>query len=266
MARNLEADLTGRRVLITGAARGIGAGLARRLHERGARVALLGLEPELLEQVATASGRAPWRHCDVSDQRQVEDAVEHLAERLGGLDVVVANAGVGAPLSLVDGDPEIMRRAVEVNLMGTYFTLRAAGPHIGHAAGYALVVASTPTANRLPLRGAFSATRAGVEALGHAFRLEMRPLGTRVGIAHLGEIDTDRTEISFDGAVAGGGSGTVGSPVSVVIDAFERGIAARKTRIYAPRRVPGATSVRMLAHQATHLVPARARSAHEGAL
>src|SRR3712207_2104411 len=94
-------SLAGRRVLITGAARGIGAALARRLHERGARVALLGLEPELLEEVARSCGDAPWHVCDVTDREAVEAAVESSAQTLGGLDVVVANAGVAAQLPIV---------------------------------------------------------------------------------------------------------------------------------------------------------------------
>lgn len=259
MARNLEGELAGRRILITGAARGIGAGLARRLHDHGARVGLLGLEPELLEQVATASGRAPWKYCDVRDQQQVDAGVDYIAQLLGGIDVVVANAGVGAPIRLVDGDPEIMRRAVEVNLMGTYFTLRAASRYIGHPDGYALVVASTASSNRLPFRGAHSASKAGAEALGEAFRLEMRNLGTKVGVAYVGEIDTDRTVIAFDGAVTGTGHGSSsasGSPISVAVDAFERGISGRRPRIYAPRRVPGSESVRMLAHRANEFTRA----------
>ncbi|MGV9861659.1 SDR family oxidoreductase [Rhodococcus koreensis] len=59
-----------------------------------ARVGLLGLEPELLEQTATTCGRAPWRRCDIRDRRAVEDSFDYLTDRLGGLDVVVANAGV----------------------------------------------------------------------------------------------------------------------------------------------------------------------------
>src|SRR5918999_262466 len=97
--------LRGRRVFITGGARGIGAGLARRLHERGARVAIARLEPELLEQVARSCGDAPWHECDVTDRAQVEAAVSGSVERLGGLDVVVANAGVAGQLPIVGGDP-----------------------------------------------------------------------------------------------------------------------------------------------------------------
>ena len=141
-AKSSGDDLTGRRILITGAARNIGSSLARRLYDRGASVGLLGLEPELLEQVATSCGRAPWQLCDVADLEQVSRGVDYIAEKLGGIDVVVANAGVEANSSILGGDPADMRRAVEVNLMGTYYTLRAAGPHISHENGYALVVAS----------------------------------------------------------------------------------------------------------------------------
>src|SRR5690242_5473342 len=116
--------------MITGAARGIGAATAKRLHERGARVSLAGLEPEQLEQVAHACGDAPWVQCDVTDRRQVEAAVDLSVGKLGGLDVVVANAGVAAQLPLVGGRPEIFEQQIAVNVLGVYYTLRAAGEHI----------------------------------------------------------------------------------------------------------------------------------------
>src|SRR6266511_3487142 len=94
-------SLAGRRVLITGAARGIGAALAGRLHERGAQVALVGLEPDRLAKVAAEAGDAPWQACDVTDRGQVDNAVDGMVGALGGLDVVVANAGVAAQLPLV---------------------------------------------------------------------------------------------------------------------------------------------------------------------
>ncbi|HSP04266.1 MAG TPA: SDR family NAD(P)-dependent oxidoreductase, partial [Acidimicrobiales bacterium] len=189
-------SLTGRRVLITGAARGIGAALAERLHDRGARVALAGLEPELLADVA---GRldAPWWSCDVTDRDQVESTVQGAVDALGGLDVVVANAGIAAQLPLVGGDPAIFERIMDVNVLGAYNTLRAAGPHISHDQGYAVAVSSLGAAVHMPLMGAYSASKAAVEALGNTLRAEIAPTGARVGVAYFAELDTEMTSRGF---------------------------------------------------------------------
>src|SRR5690606_31679086 len=134
------------RVLITGAARGIGAALAERLHRRGARVAIVGLEEDLLAAVAARCGDAHHAYCDVGDREQVERVIEDAVAALGGLDVVVANAGIAAQLPLVGGDPAVMERTLRVNVLGVYNTLRAAGPHISHRRGYALPIASVAAA------------------------------------------------------------------------------------------------------------------------
>ncbi|GAA4486948.1 SDR family oxidoreductase [Rhodococcus olei] len=259
MTRGLDEQLAGRRVIVTGAARSIGAALARRLHRRGARVALLGLEPELLDQVAVACGHAPWRHCDVRDGDAVEAAVAELVAELGGLDVVVANAGVGAQLPILGGDPEVMRQTVAVNLMGTYHTLRAAGEHLGHAGGYALIVTAGAAAVHLPLLGAYNAAAAAAEALGNTMRVEMRHLGTRVGVAYLGEIDTEMISIGFDSAAADkikwSGMFTAISPLETAVAALEKGIALRRRRIYAPSWVGGLVHLRVPAQRVIDLRP-----------
>ena len=121
----MTSDLSGRRVLITGAARGIGAATAKRLHERGARVVLAGIEPDDLARTAARCGDALAVVCDVRDRDQVEAAVEAATEHLRGLDVVVANAGVAAQLPLIGGDPKVFERTIDVNLIGVYYTLRA---------------------------------------------------------------------------------------------------------------------------------------------
>ena len=95
-----KSELRGRRVLITGAARGIGAATARRLQPRGAEVALAGLEPGALAEVAADCGGARRRECDVTRPRGGGGAVERTVERLGGIDVVIANAGVAAAAPL----------------------------------------------------------------------------------------------------------------------------------------------------------------------
>jgi NAD(P)-dependent dehydrogenase (short-subunit alcohol dehydrogenase family) len=242
-------SLTGRRVLITGAARGIGAALAQRLHERGARVAIAGIEHELLEDVAASCGGAPWHPCDVTDRDEVDAAVSATVEEFGGLDVVVANAGIAAQLPLVGGNPEVMERTVAVNLMGVYNTLRAAGPHISHPNGYALPVSSLAAALHLPMLGAYSASKAAVEALGNTLRVELRRSGAKVGVAYFAELDTDMTSRGFGTEAASKVAAiklTRVAPLEVGIDALERGIARRSRRVVAPRWVGPLLRVRMM--------------------
>jgi NAD(P)-dependent dehydrogenase (short-subunit alcohol dehydrogenase family) len=250
--------LQGRRVFITGAARGIGAATARRLTERGASVALAGIEPEKLAAVAADCGDAPWAECDVTDRSEVEAAVGLAVERLGGLDVVMANAGVAGQLPMLDGDPGVFERTNAVNVLGVYYTLRAAAPHIAHPGGYALAVSSLAAAIHLPLLAAYSASKAGVEAMANSFRIELRHTGARVGVAYFAELDTDMTSRGF---------GTEAAhqlfakrrlrqrvaPLEVGIDAIEAGIARRARRVVAPRWVGLLLPIRAVAQRLVEL-------------
>jgi NAD(P)-dependent dehydrogenase (short-subunit alcohol dehydrogenase family) len=249
--------LEGRRVLITGAARGIGAATAERLHERGARLALAGIEPDQLARTA-AECDALAIPCDVRNRAEVESAVQAAVDHLGGLDVVVANAGVGAQLPLVGGDPEIFERTIAVNLLGVYYTLRAAGPHIAHKRGYALAISSLAAAVHPPLLGAYCAAKAGVEALGDVLRIELRPSGARVGVAYFAELDTDMTRRGFGTEAARklqAGTGPLGhvAPLKAGIDAIERGIERRSRHVVAPRWVAGVLPVRTVVQQLLEL-------------
>src|SRR5262249_25258630 len=231
--------LVGRRVLITGAARGIGAATARRLYSRGARVVGAGIEPDLLVQVASDCGDALAVVCDVRDREQVETAVEAAVDHLGGLDVVIANAGVAAQLPLIGGDPDVFERTLAVNLYGVYYTLRAAGPHIAHERGYALAIASLAAALHLPLLGAYSASKAGVEALADSLRIELASSGAQVGVAYFGELDTDMTRRGFGTQAVSklelpGGALSRVAPLQAGVDAIERGVARRSRHVVAP--------------------------------
>ncbi len=255
-------ELEGSRVLITGAARGIGALTAKRLHERGARVALLGLEPEQLERTAAECGGAPWFECDVADRGAVEEAVEGAVEALGGLDVAIANAGVGAQLPLVGGDPEIWDKTIAVNLTGTYNLVHAAAGHVSHPKGYFLMTSSLATAVHGPLMSAYSASKAAVEALGNSLRIEMRPSGARVGVAYYAELDTDMTTRAFDTKAAKlmpiGGNGILPvHPVGPAIDGLERGIRSRARRIVSPRWGTGVLLGRMVVQRFAELAVRR---------
>ncbi|MQY26957.1 3-phenylpropionate-dihydrodiol/cinnamic acid-dihydrodiol dehydrogenase [Nocardia sp. RB56] len=230
--------VAGQRILITGAARGIGAALARQLHAHGARVAVLGIEAELLAEVAHDCGEAPWRYCDVGDPTQVERVVNSLVGELGGLDAVVANAGVARQLALIGGDPRVLEETFAVNVLGVYYTMRAAGPHLAHAGGYLLVMSSLAAAVHLPLAGAYSASKAAAEALANTLRNEIRHTGARVGTAYFAELDTDMTERGFgtEAAHAILGRTTVSgvAPLGPAIDSLERALARRSRRVVSP--------------------------------
>lgn len=253
-------SLRGRRVLITGAARGIGAALAERLHERGARLALAGLEEDLLAATA-ARCDASWWSCDVGDRDRVEQVVEEAVADLGGLDVVVANAGIAGQLPLVGGDPEVFEQTNRVNVLGAYYTLRAAGPHISHPDGYAVAVSSLGGAVHVPLMGAYAASKAAVEALGNTLRTELAPSGARVGVAYFAELDTDMTSRGFGTEAARAFLGertiTTVTPLRVGIDALERGITRRSRTIVAPSWVRLVLPIRAIAQPVVELVVRR---------
>lgn len=239
MSRDRQQSLEGRRVLITGAARGLGALLARRLHERGARVALLGLEPEHLAAVAADCGDAPWFECDVTDREAVVAAVDGAVAALGGLDVAVANAGIAAQMPLIGGDAKVFDATMAVNVGGTYNLIRAAGPHISHPGGYVLLTASLAAAVHLPLMSPYCASKAAVQAIGHSLRTELAHTDARVGIAYYAELDTDMTARGFSTKAASrmplGGRGHLPvAPVGPAIDALEQGIARRSRQIVSP--------------------------------
>jgi NAD(P)-dependent dehydrogenase (short-subunit alcohol dehydrogenase family) len=184
--------LAGKRVLVTGAARGIGAALAERLAAQGARLALVGLERAQLDEVAARCGEGTFvGECDVSENEQVMRAVDAAADALGGLDVVVANAGIatGGPLKLQP--VRSWQRVIEVNLLGVMHTDRAALPHLERSGGYLLNIASAAAVSRAPGMSAYCAAKAGVEALSDCIRIEEAPFGVGVGVGYFLFLDTD---------------------------------------------------------------------------
>ena len=186
------ASLGGQSVLITGAARGIGAESARRLAARGARLALVGLEPGELERVASQCGGQSFAsEADVTDREAIGKAVDEAAERLGGIDCVVANAGVAAAGYVRHMDPEAFERVIEVNLLGAWRTVRAALPHVIDRRGYVLVVSSLAAAMHGPGMAPYAASKAGVEAFANSLRLEVRHLGVDVGVGYFLWVATD---------------------------------------------------------------------------
>ncbi len=237
-------NLSGKRVLITGAARGIGAESAKRLAARGARVAAVGLEPELLERTAVACGNdSIWVEADVSDRDSIEEATSEVAERLGGIDVLVSNAGIAGAGTVRTIDPDVFDRTIEVNLLGTWRANRAALPHIIESRGYILNIASVAAILPGPLMSAYAASKAGAEAFSDSLRIEVAHLGVNVGVAYFLWIDTDMVRdgdaipafAKFRKSLRGPAGKTL--PLSAAIDAIEQGVAERRQKIFAPGSV-----------------------------
>ncbi|MEV4922099.1 SDR family oxidoreductase [Streptomyces roseoverticillatus] len=185
-------SLEGQVAVVTGAARGVGEQLARKLSARGARVALVGLEPDELARVAASlhEDAAHW-HADVTDHEVMAQVAREVKARFGKTDIVVANAGVAAGGPFAGSDPESWRRVVDVNLVGSAVTGRAFLPVLAESRGYLLQVASLAAMAPAPLMSAYCASKAGVEAYAHCLRGEVAHKGVRVGVAYLSWTDTD---------------------------------------------------------------------------
>lgn len=247
-------DLTGQVAVVTGAARGIGAMLAQKLAARGATVALLGLEPEVLaETAATCGPEAGSWVVDVTDQDGLTKAAEEVVARYGRVDIVVANAGIAIGGTLLVADPESYDRVIEVNLLGSVRTARAFLPALVASRGYFLQIASVAALIPLPVMSAYCASKSGVEAFAHGLRPELAPHGVQVGVAYLTWTDTDM--VRGGSAVLNGGveqpnmgPGPFGKkyPLEPAVDNLVSGIVARKAHIHAQPWTRGVTFVRGL--------------------
>ncbi|CAA9512987.1 MAG: hypothetical protein AVDCRST_MAG85-2446 [uncultured Solirubrobacteraceae bacterium] len=230
------------------------------MHARGANVVLAGLEPAELEARAAELGdRAAWFEADVTDLTAMEGVVAGAIERFGGVDVVVANAGVAPHGTVASIDPAMFDRTIEVNLLGVFRTVRAALPQITSRGGYILIVSSASALVHTPTMAAYTASKAGVEAFGDALRGEIAHTGARVGVAYFSFIDTDMVRKSFARPSVqhtrerNGGAFMKVAPLSEAIDAIERGIVTRARHVAAPRSVRPLIWLRSIAQPLSEL-------------
>ncbi|GCD41227.1 SDR family oxidoreductase [Streptomyces paromomycinus] len=192
-----DLPLRGRTAVVTGAARGLGAHMARSLVRRGADVALLGLEEDALERVAAGlPGHAEHWPVDVTDEDAMDRAAALVERRFGPPSVVVANAGVVAGGPFLDTDPAVWRRVVEVNLIGSAVTARAFLPALLRTRGYFLQVASLAAVGPAPMLSAYCASKSGVETFAQVLRAELAHRGVGVGTAYLSWADTEMVRAS----------------------------------------------------------------------
>ncbi|MBC8094038.1 MAG: SDR family oxidoreductase [Pseudonocardia sp.] len=191
-------DLTGRRALVTGGARGLGAGMAQALSDAGASVMIADVLKDVGEQTAAGIDGAGFVALDVTDDAAWEAAVAHTVAEFGGLDVVVNNAGIEVTQLIVDTDPDDVRKMLEVNILGTMLGLkhgmRAMRP--GGAAGQGgsiINISSVAATIAFPAIAGYSATKSAVDRLTRVAAMEAGKLGygVRVNCIYPGLVATD---------------------------------------------------------------------------
>lgn len=243
LPRRARYGLAGRTVFVTGPSRGIGAETARQVAAKGANVALAGLEPDRLEELARDIGPpAAWFEADVRSAEQVDAAVAGTVERFGGIDVVVANAGVLVSGTVGEAREEEVELVVDVNLIGTWRTVHAALPHVLARDGYVLHVASLAAIVPQGRHAAYAASKAGVSSLADSLRMELAGTGTRVGCAYLGLVDTDMADWRRAGQADAGSRRRRRIPVTEAAEAIVAGIEARAPVIVLPPKARFAVS------------------------
>ena len=253
MARK-RTSLAGKSVLITGAARGIGAELARKAAARGARVALVGLEPERLAALADELGPEHlWVEADVTDADALKSAVQRTVDTFGGLDIAVANAGIAPLTTVYTASAQSLARTIEVNLIGSMLTAHAALPEVATRKGHILLISSAAAFTVLPGMSAYCAAKAGLERFGDALRLEVAHRGVTVASAHPTWIDTDLVRDTEEALPTFAKSrkqlpGPLGAYTSVeeCAQALVENLETRKRRVFVPGSVAVVSALRQM--------------------
>lgn len=244
-------SLEGQVAVVTGGARGVGELLARKLAARGARIALVGLEPDELRRVSESlrTDSAHW-HADVTDHEAMAQVAREVKERFGKVDLVVANAGVAAGGPFMDSDPVAWRRVIEVNLIGGAVTGRAFLPVLAESRGYFLQIASLAAITPAPMMSAYCASKSGVEAFAHSLRAEVAHKGVKVGVGYLSWTDTDMVrgadadEVMRDVRQRLPWPTNKTYPLGPAVDRLVAGIERRSPHVYGQWWLRGMQSIR----------------------
>jgi NAD(P)-dependent dehydrogenase (short-subunit alcohol dehydrogenase family) len=239
-------ELNGKVALVTGAARGIGFATARALIARGAAVAIADLDAAASERAAAElhDTRAIGIAADVTDRAAMQRAVAIVVERFGGLDVVVANAGIAPRVATFRAmSPESFERVLDVNLWGVCRTVDAALPEIVRRQGHVVVISSIYAFTNGVGATPYAMSKAAVEQFGRALRVELVGHGASASVAYFGFIETEMVHQAIDADPLAVELLDVlpaplrkRLPAAAAGEAIVRGIERRRPRIFAPRR------------------------------
>lgn len=261
------ASVYGKVVFITGGAAGVGAELATRLHGKGAKLVLVDVDEGQLKRFADglSEDRVLTAVADVRDLAAMQAAADAAVKRFGGIDVVVANAGIASYGSVLQVDPEAFKRLLDINVLGVFHTVRATLPSIIERRGYALIVSSLAAYAAAPGLAPYNASKAAVEQFANALRLEVAHRGVDVGSAHMSWIDTamvrdTKADLSTFAEMLSRLPYPLNTTTSVQAcgRAFVNGIEGRKSRVYCPGWVGAVRWLKPLLSTRLGEIPVRA--------
>ncbi len=196
-------DLSGKVVVITGAAGGLGRALALRCAARGAHLGLLDLQPDTLESLAKElrelEVRCAFASCDVTDPEACEAAIAQVAGELGGIDLLVNNAGITQRSAFVDTELSVYRKVMDVNFFGSLHCTRAALPHLRERRGQVVVISSVAGFAPLLGRTGYCASKHALHGFFDTLRAELAPEGIGVLIVSPSFISTPINVNALDG-------------------------------------------------------------------
>lgn len=195
--------LAGKRAIVTGAGAGIGKAIASRFAAEGARVVVADVDPEAAAQTASELGSgSSWRQVDVTSAHQLRELIEWTVQTLGGLDVIVNNAGVGVAATVPDTTEEQWQTIIDVNLKGVFLGMKYAIPAIRDSGGGAVInMSSVAALVGVADRAAYCAAKGGIAALTRAAAIDHVAEGVRVNCIAPGTVDTpwvDRITQRYD--------------------------------------------------------------------
>ncbi|WP_167101876.1 SDR family oxidoreductase [Mycobacterium sp. DL592] len=236
-------SVNGKVVFITGGARGVGADVARRLRRKNATLVLTDIDAAPLAELAAELGEeyVLTAVADVRDLAAMQAVADQAVQRFGGIDVVVANAGIATYGSVLKVDPEAFKRLMDINVNGVFHTVRATLPSVIDRRGYVLIVSSLAAYSAAPGLAPYHASKAAVEHFANALRLEVAHHGVDVGSAHMSWIDTPmvqdaKSDLSSFAQMLSKLPNPLGKTTSVDTcgEAFVKGIEGRRRRVNVP--------------------------------
>lgn len=237
-------------VVITGGASGIGRAVAERLATAGHTIAVVDRNPEQIRSVTEVLGAGHSGHeADVTSLDSLEQAVTQIVAQHGGIDVVMANAGIGSASTVRASSAEALERIININLLGQIKTVKATLEHVIARRGFVMFTCSAAVLKNTAKSSAYAAAKAGVEAFAGSLRLEVETHGVDVGVFYPGWTKTPMVTSGAARLTEGAKMPwpfNLTSTVEEVADAYTAAVEQRARSAYFPGVLRWAHTVKPL--------------------